>query len=310
MTVPAHLRSTVAALGRDRAASELLGRLAGAGVEGILLKGPVLARLLYDDGAPRAYGDVDVLIDPADSAAARATLAGLGYVRRVAREDLHDPERFHAETWTRASDRSAVDLHVSLHGVGVKPEELWATVRPQARLDALCGAAVLVPSPALIALHVMTHAAQALRPSKPTEDLLRAIDRLPREVWHEAAGLARTLRATDTAVAGLRRAGPAGDRLAAELELRVSADTVARLYAHQAPVVAIGIGRICAARGLERWRRLRGYAVPSAEYMRGAFDVRGPGRLPLLRAHARRAGLHIRKLPAALAAWQRARAGS
>jgi hypothetical protein len=38
------------------------------------------------------------------------------------------------------------------------------------------------------------------------------------------------------------------------------------------------------------------------------FDVRRPGRLALLWAHARRAERHVRELPAALAAWHRMRA--
>ena len=64
----------------DRAAVAVLDSFEGAGVRSLLLKGPVLARLLYgSEEAHRDYFDIDLLVGPPDLAKAREALAGLGY---------------------------------------------------------------------------------------------------------------------------------------------------------------------------------------------------------------------------------------
>ena len=48
----------------DLAAARASAALRDAGIRAILLKGPVIARWLYDDGSERNYGDVDLLVAP------------------------------------------------------------------------------------------------------------------------------------------------------------------------------------------------------------------------------------------------------
>ena len=67
-------RTAVAALGMARDLDVALAALAGAGVDALVLKGPVLARGWYDPPAPRPYGDLDLLVRPADLPVAVAAL--------------------------------------------------------------------------------------------------------------------------------------------------------------------------------------------------------------------------------------------
>ena len=61
----------------DRAAVAVLDSFEGAGVRSLLLKGPVLARLLYgSEEAPRDYFDIDLLVGPPDLAKARRRWPG------------------------------------------------------------------------------------------------------------------------------------------------------------------------------------------------------------------------------------------
>src|SRR5690349_19876784 len=72
----------------EHAAVELVARHQDVGVEPLLLKGPVLARLLYRPGEHRGYYDIDVLVAPECLDRTRATLRGLGYEDRTARSGV------------------------------------------------------------------------------------------------------------------------------------------------------------------------------------------------------------------------------
>jgi len=67
---------------RERELITLLAALAASGVETLLLKGAALAYSHYPLPASRSRCDTDVLIRPADCAAARRVLARSGYERR------------------------------------------------------------------------------------------------------------------------------------------------------------------------------------------------------------------------------------
>ncbi len=75
--------ATARALILDSAAATAVRCLRDVGVESILLKGPVLARWLYDDGSVRTYGDVDLLVSPRHTEAAVAALGAMGYKDRL-----------------------------------------------------------------------------------------------------------------------------------------------------------------------------------------------------------------------------------
>jgi hypothetical protein len=57
----------------------ILGHLESAGIKALPYKGPVLAETLYGEVTQRQFGDLDILILPADVPKAKATLLGLGY---------------------------------------------------------------------------------------------------------------------------------------------------------------------------------------------------------------------------------------
>jgi hypothetical protein len=57
----------------------VVSHLESAGVQALPYKGPVLAQTLYGEVTQRQFGDLDILILPADVLKAKATLLGLGY---------------------------------------------------------------------------------------------------------------------------------------------------------------------------------------------------------------------------------------
>jgi hypothetical protein len=61
------------------AAEQIVGALREAGVRSILLKGPVHARWLYEEGARRAYSDIDLLAPAGELDRAEVVLEELGF---------------------------------------------------------------------------------------------------------------------------------------------------------------------------------------------------------------------------------------
>src|SRR6185503_12220500 len=70
---------TVAGLAQDREHARALAALVAAGVETIVLKGPVLARTVYPERSMRGYADLDVLVRQERWLDAHRALLGLGY---------------------------------------------------------------------------------------------------------------------------------------------------------------------------------------------------------------------------------------
>src|SRR5262249_62109186 len=119
----------------DAAAIELFDALGEAGGEALLLKGPVLARLLYRPDEHRAYGDLDLLVAPSDLALARAVLARLGYLNESVELGIDDVAGVvRSETWSRLEEPPIegvtvmppmVDLHWRLAGCDADAETTW-----------------------------------------------------------------------------------------------------------------------------------------------------------------------------------------
>jgi hypothetical protein len=76
----AYLSSRVHIFRQEKELSDLLGALAGAGVEPLLLKGPALGRSLYSDPVFRPSGDIDLLVHREQVLAARKVLLSFGFV--------------------------------------------------------------------------------------------------------------------------------------------------------------------------------------------------------------------------------------
>ena len=114
-------------LALDGFTGELATEFQRDGIRCILLKGPALARWLYDDDELlRGYVDIDLLISPADLGAATTLLADAGFELSLREVALPDGRRPHAGTWVRAADGVNVDLHDTLPGLSVPPEAVWA----------------------------------------------------------------------------------------------------------------------------------------------------------------------------------------
>ena len=204
----------------DRAAGEVAGALQAAGTDVMLVKGAAVTRLLYDDGAPRAYSDCDLLVRRSDLDRAGSVLIELGFERRFAEERFLPADQLHAQSWHREADRASVDLHWTFIGCDAGPEAVFAALWDAARRARVGGTDIAVPSPAasvvLASLQLLVHGPS--EGAKHRVDVERAIDRVDDETWLAAADLARRVGAEPAFGAGLRLAA-GGMALAARLGL-------------------------------------------------------------------------------------------
>ncbi|WP_372789512.1 nucleotidyltransferase family protein, partial [Paraconexibacter sp.] len=159
-------------LALDAAAAEAITALRAAAVEPLLLKGPAIARWLYDDPSQRPYNDVDLLVPLADRTTAARVLADLGYEEVFA--GMRASERsVHAVTLRRAHPLPvSIDLHHRFHMIGGDP---YAVLGEGHRTIEVSGVDAHVPGDAVLAVIVALHAAQhGPAVPKPVEDLSRA----------------------------------------------------------------------------------------------------------------------------------------
>src|SRR5256885_8541101 len=122
------LAAAARTLAVDALSAEAIAALRDAGVRSILLKGPALARWLYDDGSLRAYGDCDLLVDPRDVERAGQVLRRLGFSPFGERADAYTSAMAppHAEGWTRGARKGEmVDLHDGLFGAYPDNDTPW-----------------------------------------------------------------------------------------------------------------------------------------------------------------------------------------
>ena len=145
--------------------------LAAAGIDHLLLKGPVLAHTVYAEPATRSMSDLDFLVHPDDLAAAVAALEAAGY---------HVPPRYFGMTLP-AGDAPAleppgeqgilIELHTILDSTGDDDAALqsaWAGAR---RLD--LGGGLIAPT--LGADAFFTHVVMHLSKHHRFESSLRAL---------------------------------------------------------------------------------------------------------------------------------------
>src|SRR3954453_4941386 len=97
------LSTALANLAMDAGTGEVLKEFRAAGVEAILLRGPVLDRLLYSRRGERSYTDADLLVAPQDLERAEGTLGALGF-RPYVEEPAFTDRTDHARPWQREGD--------------------------------------------------------------------------------------------------------------------------------------------------------------------------------------------------------------
>ncbi|MEA2704082.1 MAG: hypothetical protein QOD63_2027 [Actinomycetota bacterium] len=301
---------TALALRTDRVAVEVVGAFQGAGVRAVLLKGAAISTWLYDDGAPRGYNDIDLLVAPDRWPTAEAVLRDLGF-------DLAIPgtspleEAPHARAWARGAE--VVDLHHTLWGVGVPPARAWELLSARTQTLPLGGGHVEALDLPARALHVALHAAQnGAGGQKSLRDLARAAERVPVEVWQQAASLACDLHAAGAMAVGLRL-HPAAAHLAHKLSLSSRAPVAVTLQSAGAPPFAVGLLIAARAPGVKAKvataaRRL----VPTPARMRARYPVAASGWPGMAIAHVVRWASLARQVPASVLAigralWSRAR---
>lgn len=211
----------------EHLAGEVLTVLRTAGVDALLLKGPVTNAWLYGGADARSFRDVDVLVRPAQAALTGRVLTAAGFYDLHARLlPVHRPS--HERTWTRGG--LALDVHTRLAGVPATHgaaafDVIWAGREP----FALQGRAVPAMAPAARAVHLALHAAQSRSDSRALRDLEQGLDLLPPALWVLALDEAAALGCSAAAAAGLRKVSR-GQPLAAQLEAgsRPSTDVLLR----------------------------------------------------------------------------------
>jgi putative nucleotidyltransferase-like protein len=288
------LSETAYLAGRSIHAEQLAARiarsLADAGVDALVIKGPVTERWLYGAGELRTIGDVDVVADPSHYRRAEQVLLAAGFVNRY---DGVAPDwtAEHGDRWVSDDWALPIDLHRRLWGFGAGPDRVWARLWAERVQERFAGGAGWVPGEAARVLLLALHAAHHGTAEKSIEDLRRAEAGVSDDVWAEAAALARELEAAEGFAAGLELLPNAAD-VRARLDLldvdARMADTHTDMW--DAAPTAAGFVRLAATPGARpKLRLLRRELLPSPRFMRQMSEERElarRGRLGLLASYA------------------------
>ncbi|MBA3366508.1 MAG: nucleotidyltransferase family protein [Actinobacteria bacterium] len=289
----------------DVMTAEIVNAFRGSGVDVILLKGPSIARSLYQAGR-RSYSDSDLLVSPAGLDRAEAVLVRLGFTKLLHDREVPDRIPLHAHVWVRGSQM--LDLHRSLWGAHVSAEDVWRVLAAETETAVIGGTPVKVLNPAAMALHIALHAAQhGIAADKPVRDLERAVTVLEHRVWRSAADLARRVDAMAAFGTGVRLV-PEGARLGEALELPNEHSAEVMLNASSPPPGALALERIASAGTIRAKSRLvAGRVFPSPPYMRVYSPLARHGAAGLVSAYALRLASLPWKLGPGFLAWRRVR---
>lgn len=301
--VPAHVLGAFRTLLVDRSTVDILSEFGAAGIRAILLKGPSTTRWLYEKGERRPYVDCDLLVDPADSRRAEAVLSDVGFVKVGQRDRSSE----HSTPWVGGPGRSAVDLHRTLPAVRLPPTLVWEVLSDECETLAIGGRQVEVLSPPARGLHLALHAIQhGIKSERTVVDLVRAVERVDREVWRAAARLAERLEVEHAFAAGLRLV-PEGALLADELGLPADEHLELTLAAASAPAGAGVLARLERTPGMrQKILYLGDLLIPPPGWMRGYYPLARSGRAGLAAAYAWRVALLMARLPHAVRVWRAA----
>ena len=309
--IPASFARMLAAgisLHTDAVTAEVVSALQAARIDPILLRGPAIARRLYEDTAARTYVDVDLLVAHGDSKHAEEILARLGFADETVEGVLLGDRPTHAHTWVRPLDGAAVDLHHTLLGARVPPDDAWQILRGNIERMAVRDSTVAVLMPAGLAVVVALHAAQhGAHVDQPLDDLGRALELFPDAVWNAAAALAAQLAALPAFVTGMKLL-PAGEELTRRLGIDATGSVETALRATTAPPTALGFDWLARTPGLRAKSGLVARKlVPEPTFMRVWSPLARRGRLGLAAAYVWRIVWLARHAPPGFRAWRRAR---
>ncbi len=289
----------VRCLALDAAAMATIRLLAENAIPCLLLKGPAVARRLYPESpGKRVYCDVDLLVAPANFAAAEQALAVAGY-QSVIEGARQDDGSWHERDWrTPGAAGLGIDLHRSCAGVS-DPDAFWAAMWSTAEEIPLVGRSVSVPGAGAAALLLALHAAAPAASTKPIRELQLALEILPEHDWQTAVDLARATGSDSAYAVGLRLV-PAGAELALRLDLPTAATPLEWITAHHGSQGAVSIAKLGAQTGtMARLRYFGRRLVPSPGWMRYDSALARRGWAGLLLAYAIRAASLAGKTPRA-----------
>jgi hypothetical protein len=267
-------------LALDKVAADVVASLQRVGIRSVLLRGPAIARWLYDDGTPRPYSDIDLLVPPSEFSAAEGILAHLGFVQHALEVALPAERPRHAHTWERA--RIMVDLHRTLIGIAASPEQVWTELGSRTADMTVGGTEIKVLRRPALAVILALHAAhQGAEFDRPLQDLERALERASTDVWEEATALARALEAIPAFATGLGLSSDQWTRGAVE--------------GGKTWHLARTLGWLVETPGLAaKLRFLVGRLFPAPAVMRSRVPLARRGRLGLLLAYPWRIVLLLR----------------
>jgi hypothetical protein len=291
----------------DQFTAEVVGAFAVAGIESLVLKGPVLADWLYP-GELRSYGDSDLLIAPADWPRAVGVLERLGFSEYVD-PTIHPPiESSVATEFVRGHDN--VDLHRTLQGLDGDPSLVAPTLMASAERLVVGRTELRVPDRVGLLLNIGLHAAHHGK-GKPVEDLRRALERADDGLWRQALSLAEAFDGVPAFASGIKLT-PEGVELARRLGIE-DVWSVRHELRRQGIQTAEGVDTLLSP-GLGVRRRIAIVAsefFPPPLFMRHWTALARHGRIGLAAAYVWRAVWLVLHLPIAVVArWRARRAGS
>jgi putative nucleotidyltransferase-like protein len=302
-TDAARLAVAVANLRIDSFTAEVVAELRAAGVRAVLLKGPGVARWLYDGAGERAYVDADLLVAPRDLRRAERALGRMGFQPG---EWLAWLRR--ARPWTRSD--GTVDLHTSLFGISVPPCLAWEVLSRSTETMAVGGIEMQVLALPARALHTAIHVAQhppSHRHGQARADLERAIAQASWPTWRAAARLAAELGAEPALAGGLRRV-ERGAALAEALGLHQANSAETALFAEDASSVPLKLAEIAAADSIRlRLTLILRAIVPPRTLVRTQSPRASRSEVGLALAYFTRLAEMAWRTPAGLVSWLRAR---
>ena len=296
---PPGLHAAMRTLRIDAATAEVVNVLREGGVPSILLKGPSVARWIYD-GASRPYGDCDLLVRRSDLEASERSLRTLGFERGGLYSIPGDWPR-HAAVYRRGD--VVVDLHQTLLGVTADADRLWEVLAPHREQMRIAGASVDVLDPAGRAFVLALHSAKdGGRDEKPRRDLERALEILPPDLWRAAAEIAAAVGSGEAFAAGLRRC-PAGRELSVELDLSPRVSREIALRQHDPAALSVGMDWLLRSKGTRRKVALVARKiVPPPAFLREWSPLARRGRWGLALAYLWRPLWLLWRAPAAVRA--------